>query len=248
MVYLRRFALFFLIVFLLPAAGHTAIWWFGRHPDSPAAADWSSAGLLPAASSLEPAAIRVFVARTGGLKGAVAHHSWLVIKPKGAARWVRYDVVGWGTPVRANGFLPDARWYGNQPELVGRVDGDAAQAAIPRMLAAIEAYRWRHRGDYVVWPGPNSNTFVATILAAAPELSIRQPATAIGKTWPTDGSYASLSPDGQGIRLSFKGVVGLNIGWDDGIELTLLGLTAAIDLRHPALELPGFGRIGMSPV
>ena len=36
--------------------------------------------------------------------------------------------------------------------------------------------------------------------------------------------------------------------WDDGIELTLAGLTAAIDLRRPALELLGFGRLGVSPV
>jgi len=32
---------------------------------------------------------------------------------------------------------------------------------------------------------------------------------------------------------------------DEGVELNLLGLSAGIDLRRPALKLPGIGRIGM---
>lgn len=248
MKYLRRFVLFFLLVFLVPAVAHTLIWWLSPHPRSWREADWSSAGVLPAAASLPQAEIRVFVARTGGLKGAVAHHSWIVLKPAGAQHWTRYDVVGWGSPVRVNAYPPDGRWYGNEPELIGRAAGAAAEAAIPRMMAAVETYRWRHPGDYVIWPGPNSNTFVATILATAPELGIRQPATAIGKTWLADGTFVTLSPGGRGLRVSLWGVLGLNLGWEDGIELTLAGLTAAVDLRRPALELPGFGRFGVSPV
>ena len=248
MKFLRRFLLFFLLMFLAPAAAHTLVWWLSSHPQTWRDADWSSAGILPAAAATPQAEIRVFVARTGGLKGAVAHHSWIVLKPGGALRWTRYDVVGWGSPVRENAYAADGRWYGNEPELIGRVEGAAAQAAIPKMISAIRSYRWRHQGDYVIWPGPNSNTFVAAVLAAVPELGIRQPATAIGKMWPADGSIASLSPDGWGFRLSLLGVVGLNLGWDDGIELTLAGLTAAIDLRRPAVELPGFGRFGVSPV
>lgn len=247
MKYLRRFFLFFLIVFLAPAGVHTLVWWLSPHPQSWRDADWSSAGILPAAAATPQAEIRVFVARTGGFKGAVAQHSWIVLKPAGASRWTRYDVVGWGSPVRVNAYTPDGRWYGNPPELIGRVEGQAAQAAIPRMMAAIQTYRWRHPGDYVIWPGPNSNTFVATVLAAVPELGIRQPATAIGKMWPADGAIARLAPDHKGFRFSLWGVVGLNMGWDDGIELTLAGLTAAIDLRRPALELPGFDRLGVSP-
>ena len=36
------------------------------------------------------------------------------------------------------------------------------------------------------------------------------------------------------------------IGWVDGVEVSLLGSVAGIDLRRPALKLPGLGRIGMA--
>jgi Protein of unknown function (DUF3750) len=213
MKYLRRFLLFFLLVFLLPAAANVLLWWLTTRPQTWRDADWSSAGILLPASATPEAEIRVFVARTGGLKGAISHHSWIVLKPAGAPRWTRYDVVGWGSPVRENAYAPDGRWYGNEPELIGHAECTAAQVAIPGILAAVKSYRWRHPGDYAIWPGPNSNTFVATILAAVPELGIRQPATAIGKMWPADGSIAGLAPDGRGFRFSLRGVVGLNVGW-----------------------------------
>jgi Protein of unknown function (DUF3750) len=247
MKYLRAFLLFFLVAFLLPAGLHTLAWCMVARPQSWHDADWSSTGKLPVAGAAPRAEIRVFVARTGGLKGAVAHHSWIVLKRAGAPRWTRYDVVGWGSPVRVNGYPPDGRWYGNEPELIGRAEGASAEAAIPKMIEAIRTYRWRHPGDYRIWPGPNSNTFVATVLASVPELGIRQPATAIGKTWPANGAILALAPDKRGFRFSLWGVAGLDVGWTDGIELTLAGLTAAIDLRRPALELPGIGRLGVDP-
>ena len=38
----------------------------------------------------------------------------------------------------------------------------------------------------------------------------------------------------------------LKIGWVEGIEFNLLGLVAGLDLRHPGVKLPGFGRIGVA--
>jgi hypothetical protein len=34
-------------------------------------------------------------------------------------------------------------------------------------------------------------------------------------------------------------------GWDEGLELNLLGLTFGVDVRRPALKLPAIGRLGM---
>ena len=58
------------------------------------------------------ARLLVFTGRTGRWKGIFAVHSWVVFKPKNAAAWNRYDVVGWGQPVRSNGWAPDGRWFG----------------------------------------------------------------------------------------------------------------------------------------
>ena len=34
------------------------------------------------------------------------------------------------------------------------------------------------------------------------------------------------------------------IAWVEGVEVNFLGLVAGLDLRHPAVKLPAFGRIG----
>ena len=72
---------------------------------------------LRRASSAKPAAlVYVYAARTGRWKGIFAHHSWIVVKEKNAARYTRYDKVGWGRPVRTDGWPPDGRWFSNPPE------------------------------------------------------------------------------------------------------------------------------------
>ena len=48
-----------------------------------------------------------------------------------------------------------------------------------------------------------------------------------------------------GVELSLWGVLGIKAGWVEGIELNFLGLVAGLDLRHPAVKLPGFGRVGL---
>ena len=50
------------------------------------------------------------------------------------------------------------------------------------------------------------------------------------------------------MQVSLGGYAGLSVGWVEGIEVNFLGLIAGIDLRRPALKLPGWGRIGFEPV
>jgi len=242
---LRWFLLVFAGFFLLPLAVHAAWWQAGEHPPSWSAARWSSAGLLPGAAASPEAAVYIFAGRVGRWRGIVAHHTWIVVKEAGAGRYTRYDKVGWGSPVRTDGWAADGRWFGNDPEVVAAVTGRAAERLIPRIDAAIAAYPYRRTGDYRVWPGPNSNTFVAHVLAAVPELDVALPPTALGKDWPEGGFQLGLSPSRTGLRLSLAGVFGVTLAWVEGLEVNLLGLVSGIDIRHPALKLPGFGRIGL---
>ncbi len=230
----------FLFLFLAPAALRAAVYW--RAP----AFDWrgadrSATGLLPPAQRHPEAAVRVFAARTVSWRGIVAVHCWIVLKDAGAARYDRYDLTAWGDPIRLNGFDPDGRWFGQAPETVFAADGAAAEALIPRMRDAIRDYRWRNRGDYRAWPGPNSNTFVQSVLAAVPESGAVLPPTAIGKDYPVDGAVLALTPSRTGVRLSLGGYVGLTIAWVEGIELNLLGGVIGLDLRRPGLKLPAIG-------
>jgi hypothetical protein len=145
--------------------------------------------------------------------------------------------------VRVNGWAPDGRWFGNRPQVVLDLRGAEAAAAIPRIDAAIAGYPFANDGDYRIWPGPNSNTFVAAVLRAIPETKVALPANAVGRDfrpWP----YAGLTDSGTGVEASLWGLLGVKLGWVEGVELNVLGLVAGLDLQNPGVKLPGFGRIG----
>jgi uncharacterized protein DUF3750 len=233
-----------LALFLLPLAIHAVLYAAKDRPRSFFQADWSSTGMLPAADADRDARLLVFTGRTGRWKGIFAVHSWIVLKGENATSWTRYDVVGWGHPVRTNGWAPDGRWFGDAPRVLVDVRGEAASELLPKVQAAIAAYDYNHPGDYWVWPGPNSNTFTAAILRAVPELRTTLPSNAVGKDF-RSRPYAGPTDSGTGVEASLWGVLGVKLGWVEGVELNFLGLVAGLDLRHPALKLPGFGRLGI---
>ena len=233
-----------LTLFFAPAAWRFAVYW--RAPASEwRSADRSSAGLLASPSQNRAATVRIYAAPTVSWRGIFAVHSWIVLKDHDAPAYERYDLTAWGDPIRLNGFDPDGRWFGQVPQLVFGADGDAASALIGRMRAAIGSYRFRNRGDYRAWPGPNSNTFVATVVAAVPEAHVVLPPNAVGKDFPLDGRIVDWTPSRTGIRFSAGGYLGLTLAWVEGVELNILGGVIGLDIRRPALKLPAVGRLGV---
>lgn len=241
-----RVVLILLVLFILPLATHAA-WWAMRGDSAPdwSRADWSSAKLLPDPRQFEPALVRIYAARTGRWRGIFAHHSWIVVKSEGAARYTRYDKVGWGSPVRTDGWAADAFWFGNAPQLILALNGAAAEDVIPKIRAAVASYPFRKGGDYRAWPGPNSNTFVAHVVSEVPDFRAALPPTALGKDWHPLTEIVSLTPSRTGVQVQLGGYLGLAIGWVEGFEMNVLGLVTGFDLRRPALKLPGWGRIGV---
>jgi Protein of unknown function (DUF3750) len=233
-------------LFLAPIVARAAFYAAGHGPRSWRDADWSSTGVLPPAAQFEPARLIVFTGTTGGWKGVFSVHSWIVFKRANAREWTRYDVVGWGNPVRTNGWPADGRWFGNMPVAIADVSGVEAEKLIPKVEGAVRAYSYNRAGDYRIWPGPNSNSFTAAVLRAMPELRVTLPPNAIGRDF-RGGFYAGLTDSGTGAELNLWGIADVKVGWVEGIEVNLLGLVAGIDLRHPGLKLPGFGRIGVEP-
>jgi hypothetical protein len=241
---LRKVLVGLLALFLFPLAVHAALYAGKDRPASFRDADWSSVGMLPAATADRDARLLVFTGRTGRWKGIFSLHSWVVFKPANATTWSRYDVVGWGQPVRSNGWAPDGRWFGDVPVVLLDVRGAQAEALIPKVKAAIAEYSYNQFGDYRMWPGPNSNTFVATVLRAVPELETTLPPNAVGKDFRAY-PYVGLTDSRTGVEASLFGLLGFKLGWVEGVELNILGLVAGLDLRHPGIKLPGFGRIGI---
>ena len=234
-----------LLLILVPVALSAVLYLLGERRGDWQTADRSSAGLLPKASEHPAAVIRVYAARTVRWRGIFAVHCWIVVKEGGARRYTRYDYTAWGEPIRVDGFAPDGRWFGALPQTVASVDGEQAERLIPKIRAVVETYKFSAYGDYRPWPGPNSNTFVQAALDAVPELRVVLPPTAIGKNFPYHGRWIGITPSGTGAFLSLGGYLGLTIGWVEGVELNFLGLVTGLDLRHPAVKLPGFGRIGI---
>ena len=153
-------------------------------------------------------------------------------------------MVGWGQPLRSNGWEPDGRWFGDTPRVLVDIRGAHAETLIPKVKATIADYSYNNFGDYRMWPGPNSNTFVATVLRAVPELETTLPPNAIGKDF-RGSAYVGLTDSRTGVEASLFGLLGVKLGWVEGVELNFLGLVAGLDLRHPGVKLPGFGRIGI---
>ena len=245
-VFLQVLSWSFVFLYVLPIAVSAVLYRLDGTGAGWQAADRSSAGLLPPATPDAGAVVRVFSARTVRWRGIVASHCWIVLKPAGAASYTRYDYTAWGEPIRVNGFEPDGRWFGKVPEVVFAADGPAAEALVPRLQSAVRDYAWRNQGDYRAWPGPNSNTFVAAVMGAAPGMRAALPPTAIGKDYPHDGRWLGRTPSGTGVRLTLGGYAGVTLGWVEGIEVNILGAVAGLDLRRPALKLPGIGRVGMT--
>lgn len=244
MLVLSVCVLLFVLFYLLPLGVSALLYRLDGSGAGWRTADRSSIGHLPPAHEAG-AVVRVFAAQTVRWRGVFATHCWIVFKAAGARRYTRYDYTAWGEPIRLDGFEPDGRWFGRVPEVVMSADGAAAEALIPRMQAAIAGYAFRNQGDYRAWPGPNSNTFVAAVMDAVPEIHASLPPTAIGKDYPYDGRWLRRTPSGSGFRLSLGGYAGVTVGWIEGFELNLLGAVAGFDIRRPAIRLPGLGRLGL---
>jgi hypothetical protein len=236
--------LLILALFFVPLLLRAAIYAAGDAPRSWRDADWSSTGLLPSPQADSEARLVVFTGTTGAWKGIFSVHSWVVLKRADATQWTRYDVVGWGQPVRMNNWPADGRWYGNTPVELVDVSGAEAEKLIPRIEAAVKDYSYAQAGDYRIWPGPNSNSFVAAVLRAVPEVGVALPPNAVGRDY-RHGFYAGLTDSRTGVELNAGGLAALKVGWVEGVEVNLLGLVAGLDLRHPGVKLPGFGRIGV---
>jgi len=241
MLMLAAFILFFLLLsFVVPVVVRIGWWcrrsqwrlWNGE--------DCSATGLLPDAATNPSAAIYVLSARTSGLKGALASHSWIVIRKPGARSYERYDKMGWGEVIWKNGFPADGLWFSNPPVIEHAIEGAAAARLIPAVEAAIASYPYAEKGNYCAWPGPNSNSFVAHVLRAAPEIG-RMPATAIGRDFYPRSTWSWQAAHGC-IEINLRGYGGIAVGMRF-FEIRFLGLVGGIDLKRRVILIPAVGPI-----
>jgi hypothetical protein len=216
-----------------------------------ASVPWYEARRDPSGQAPDPAAtpeavVQVYAARAVGWRGVFGVHTWIAVKPAGAARYSRYEVMGWGVErgvpsVRVDRTGPDNYWFGAKPELILDRRGEGVDAMIDKVRAAVKSYPYPD--FYRLWPGPNSNTFMAYIGREVPELGLTLPGNAIGKDYLPGGALLARVPSGTGYQLSLFGLAGLMLAGNEGVELNLLGLTFGVGFNRPALKLPGVGDV-----
>jgi len=222
------------------------------------AADWrtadrSSAKIAPLPAEHKEAVVQVYAARTFNWHKYLAVHSWIAFKEKDAKEYDVFHVMGWnikrnGKSISEKKDFPDRKWFGSTPVVIQDLRGKEAEAAIPKIRQAIENYPYPD--SYRMFPGPNSNTFIAYIIRHTDELKVELPPNAVGKDWINDGDIFAFSETGSGVQFSLLGLLGFTLGVGEGVEINVLGLSFGVDIFRPALKLPGVGRLGMkdSPV
>lgn len=206
-----------------------------------------STGIAPKASELKEDIFLIYYARAFSWRGWFGVHPWVAWKLKDEKQYTVAQVTSWnirrqGKAVRIDQDLPDRKWFDSPPTQLLEIRGDQVKIIVKKVKALIQDYPFNDK--YRVWPGPNSNTFVAHLLREIDELTVELPANAIGKDYLGSTTFFSTTPSKTGMTFSILGGLGFTLGLKEGIEVNLLGLHLGIDLWYPALKLPILGRLG----
>lgn len=246
-----KLTIILLSVFLLLFAGPLYVFYTKQVDLS---LDWrnanrSSAKLAPNPQLFPEAVIQAYAARAYNWRGLVAVHTWLAVKPKNAKHYIVLQIVGWNlfygkTALMVQEDIPDRYWFGSKPETILDIRGDHAEKLIPKILDTAKNYP--HHGKYVLFPGPNSNTFIAHIGRKVPELGLVLPSTAIGKDYISSGQIFDRAISGSGYQFSLLGLLSLTLAAKEGLEVNLLGLSLGINPIKGVINWPGIGAIELN--
>jgi hypothetical protein len=178
--------------------------------------------------------------------GLVAVHYHILTFDPAEGQWHRWELwqyadqggTSWGH-VHRDLIAPEEGVGGGPPHTEREWRGDEARA----ILAALNrSATYPHRGEYLAWPGPNSNTYPAWVLREAGVSADLDPRAVgrdyhgragVGRTTTATG-FAAESP-----------LLGGKVGLEDGAELHFLGFTVGVAAWPPATKTP-FGRFGFA--
>ena len=114
-------------------------------PDPRGGVPWHQArrdptGLSPDPAVTQEAVIQVFAAPAVAWRGLFSVHTWIAVKPTGAPRFTRYEVLGFGVAngapaVRIDRMGPDNYWFGARPQILL----DRRGAGVDEMIAQVRA-------------------------------------------------------------------------------------------------------------
>ncbi|MCI5052277.1 MAG: DUF3750 domain-containing protein [Simkaniaceae bacterium] len=214
--------------------------------------DWGeggfeSAGIAPRPKSNREAIVQIYEARDCRWRGLLSMHTWVAVKKPFAKYYTIYHI---NDAKRDGDYLDifkgtaDMHWFGNKPNLIYELKGPAAESLITQIDKAAISYPYRNQFNFL--PGPNANTFIAYLARSIPGLHFTMSPNSLGKDYFTDGGFFARTTSDSAYQLSFKGLVGMTLGGEEGYQLSIGGLSFGVSLAEKAVTLPGVGRCQFS--
>jgi hypothetical protein len=202
---------------------------------------------VAAPSDEEQSTLLVGSAALGEPMASIARHPWIALKVPGETEWERWEVMCCPTEhsgtVRRSRIDPLSDHGGGGGDV--RIHGIWRGKEADRMIACVRerAPKYPYDDEYLVWPGPNSNTFVDYMLREC-DIAANLPAPSIGKDYRGLLVGVSTTSGGTGVQLETP-AVGVKLGVTEGVELHVFGMAFGVDLWPPAFIVPiGPGRLG----
>lgn len=173
-----------------------------------------------------------------------ATHGWFDVREVEGGAWTRIEVLSPASGVQVSELaqdraLADLRWNNRPVRVHGVLRGSEAAIAARELLNSAAAYDGE---DYRAIPGPNSNSFVATLVADTTRLRTTMHHNAVGKDYLTPLGVAR-TPSKSGGRIDTPWIGGA-LGLQEGFELHLVGLQFGVGLWPPRICVPFLPEIG----
>ena len=189
--------------------------------------------------------VQIWAARTSGIRGALAMHCWLVLKPQGPTPFERWDVVGRRARTGRIGLQRNARspregWGGHRAWRVLDLRGAGAAAAAARDRG-LDRPPTRTGSGTGLGPAPTATASSPTSPARCRRWRTALPPLAIGKDWLPGWTPARRGAERHRRQLSLLGLAGILVAAEEGIEIGWAAWSSACRRRSPGLLLPGLG-------
>jgi hypothetical protein len=164
-----------------------------------------------------------------------ATHTYLDYREDVHSPWNRIEVYNFRSGI-VNKEISKARAhtkkrFGERVRILSQSDG----LSNPYFARDIRAFAANYDDSiYQSYPGPNSNTFMEKMIRKVDGVSAILDHNAIGKE---SGFYAGMTSGGTGLKLQSP-VLGLAIGFKEGVEVSVLGLSGGISICPLSIRIP----------
>ncbi len=174
-------------------------------------------------------------------------HTWIAVKRSGAPEFTVHEVIGYR--LRRDGTTVVSRVRAARQPLVRRRARLAQRCSRPRRRCTDRSHRnSRYRTIHTTAPiasgpaptrTPSPPSSFAMFRSCASTCRRLRSARIISAS----SRWRSLRA-APAVNSTFFGLAGVAAGWEEGVELNLLGLTFGVDPVSLSIKLPLLGRIG----